>query len=179
MKPIALKCVFDLYQAFPHIPIIGTGGVTTGRDALEMIMAGATTTQNLSSTDCAGTSDRFEDRFWLVLMDGETVTLTLSSRHFTPYLRLLHNGEVVDEADGAVTGPATLTFTSNEFTAYDVHASSTEPQRSGEYTLFISRGAPASPRVARPGQFRGLVGIGAGIGVGTRGLESRPSGSPR
>jgi dihydroorotate dehydrogenase (NAD+) catalytic subunit len=42
LKPIALKCVFDLYRAFPHIPIIGTGGVTTGRDALEMIMAGAT-----------------------------------------------------------------------------------------------------------------------------------------
>jgi dihydroorotate dehydrogenase (NAD+) catalytic subunit len=42
LKPIALKCVFDLYRAFPHVPIIGTGGVTTGRDALEMIMAGAT-----------------------------------------------------------------------------------------------------------------------------------------
>jgi dihydroorotate dehydrogenase (NAD+) catalytic subunit len=42
LKPIALKCVFDLHRAFPHIPIIGTGGVTTGRDALEMIMAGAT-----------------------------------------------------------------------------------------------------------------------------------------
>jgi dihydroorotate dehydrogenase (NAD+) catalytic subunit len=42
LKPIALKCVFDLYRAFPNIPIIGTGGVTTGRDALEMVMAGAT-----------------------------------------------------------------------------------------------------------------------------------------
>jgi dihydroorotate dehydrogenase (NAD+) catalytic subunit len=41
LKPIALKCVFDLYRAFPDVPIIGTGGVTTGRDALEMIMAGA------------------------------------------------------------------------------------------------------------------------------------------
>lgn len=42
LKPIALKCVYDLYRAFPHVPIIGTGGVTTGRDAIEMIMAGAT-----------------------------------------------------------------------------------------------------------------------------------------
>jgi dihydroorotate dehydrogenase (NAD+) catalytic subunit len=42
LKPIALKCVYDLYRAFPHIPIIGTGGVTTGADALEMTMAGAT-----------------------------------------------------------------------------------------------------------------------------------------
>lgn len=42
LKPIALKCVYDLYRAFPNTPIIGTGGVTTGGDALEMIMAGAT-----------------------------------------------------------------------------------------------------------------------------------------
>jgi dihydroorotate dehydrogenase (NAD+) catalytic subunit len=42
LKPIALKCVYDLYRAFPNIPIIGTGGVTTGSDALEMVMAGAT-----------------------------------------------------------------------------------------------------------------------------------------
>ena len=42
LKPIALKCVYDLRQAMPDVPIIGTGGVTTGTDALEMIMAGAT-----------------------------------------------------------------------------------------------------------------------------------------
>lgn len=41
LKPIALKAVWDIYNAV-DIPIIGTGGVTTGRDALEMIMAGAT-----------------------------------------------------------------------------------------------------------------------------------------
>lgn len=39
--PIALKCVYDIAGAV-KIPIIGTGGVTTGRDALAMIMAGAT-----------------------------------------------------------------------------------------------------------------------------------------
>ncbi len=41
LKPIALKAVWDIYNAV-DIPIIGTGGVTTGRDAIEMIMAGAT-----------------------------------------------------------------------------------------------------------------------------------------
>jgi dihydroorotate dehydrogenase (NAD+) catalytic subunit len=40
MKPIAVRCVYDLYQSV-KIPIIGTGGVTTGRDAVEMFMAGA------------------------------------------------------------------------------------------------------------------------------------------
>ncbi len=39
--PIALKCVFDIKKAV-KIPIIGTGGITTGEDALAMIMAGAT-----------------------------------------------------------------------------------------------------------------------------------------
>ena len=40
IKPIAVKCVYEAYKA-TKLPIIGTGGVTTGRDAVEMIMAGA------------------------------------------------------------------------------------------------------------------------------------------
>lgn len=42
IKPIALKCVYDARKACPEVPIIGTGGVTTGLDAIEMLMAGAT-----------------------------------------------------------------------------------------------------------------------------------------
>jgi len=37
---MALKCVWDLYENV-KIPIIGTGGVSTGEDAVEMMMAGA------------------------------------------------------------------------------------------------------------------------------------------
>ncbi len=40
MKPIALRCVYDVYESV-KIPIIGTGGVTKGTDAAEMLMAGA------------------------------------------------------------------------------------------------------------------------------------------
>lgn len=40
IKPIAVRCVYDIYQAV-SIPIIGLGGVTTGADAVEMMMAGA------------------------------------------------------------------------------------------------------------------------------------------
>lgn len=39
--PIALKCVYDICKKI-KIPVIGTGGITTGEDALAMIMAGAT-----------------------------------------------------------------------------------------------------------------------------------------
>jgi len=41
LKPIAVRCVYDIYGTV-KIPIIGTGGVTYGKDVLEMIMAGAT-----------------------------------------------------------------------------------------------------------------------------------------
>lgn len=40
IKPIAVRCVYDIFEAV-DIPIIGLGGVTTGEDAVEMIMAGA------------------------------------------------------------------------------------------------------------------------------------------
>lgn len=41
LKPIAIRCVYELYEAV-KIPIIGTGGITKGEDGIEMIMAGAT-----------------------------------------------------------------------------------------------------------------------------------------
>jgi len=40
LKPVAIRCVYECYKAV-KIPIIGTGGVTTGKDAVEMMMAGA------------------------------------------------------------------------------------------------------------------------------------------
>ncbi|HQE93776.1 MAG TPA: dihydroorotate dehydrogenase [Anaerolineae bacterium] len=41
LKPIALRCVYEIARTV-RVPIIGTGGVITGRDAAEMLMAGAT-----------------------------------------------------------------------------------------------------------------------------------------
>ncbi|PIZ72702.1 dihydroorotate dehydrogenase [Candidatus Peregrinibacteria bacterium CG_4_10_14_0_2_um_filter_43_11] len=40
ITPIALRCVYDIYKAV-QIPIIGTGGVITGENAIAMLMAGA------------------------------------------------------------------------------------------------------------------------------------------
>jgi dihydroorotate dehydrogenase (NAD+) catalytic subunit len=40
LRPIAVRCVYDIYKSV-KIPIIGVGGVTTGNDAIEMMMAGA------------------------------------------------------------------------------------------------------------------------------------------
>ncbi|GAB4506423.1 MAG: dihydroorotate dehydrogenase [Anaerolineales bacterium] len=41
IRPIAVRCVYDVSRAV-RVPVIGIGGVTCGRDAVEMIMAGAT-----------------------------------------------------------------------------------------------------------------------------------------
>lgn len=41
IRPVAVRCVYELTRALP-VPVIGMGGVTTGEDAVEMIMAGAT-----------------------------------------------------------------------------------------------------------------------------------------
>ena len=40
LKPIALRCVFEIAAAVT-VPIVGTGGVLTGTDAVEMLSAGA------------------------------------------------------------------------------------------------------------------------------------------
>ncbi len=42
IRPIAIRCVFDVFRAFPHVPIIGMGGIMNSGDALEFILAGAT-----------------------------------------------------------------------------------------------------------------------------------------
>ncbi|MGA9141843.1 MAG: dihydroorotate dehydrogenase [Methanocella sp.] len=40
IKPVALRCVYDLYDTL-EIPIIGVGGISNWADAVEMMMAGA------------------------------------------------------------------------------------------------------------------------------------------
>ncbi len=40
LRPIAVRCVYDLHKAV-KIPVIGVGGISTGRHAIEMMMAGA------------------------------------------------------------------------------------------------------------------------------------------
>ena len=39
--PVALRCVYECRAAFPGTPIVGVGGVSSGEDAVAMIMAGA------------------------------------------------------------------------------------------------------------------------------------------
>lgn len=53
MKPVALRCVYDLHEKV-KVPIIGCGGISDWRDAVEFFLAGASAIQ-------VGTAIAFED----------------------------------------------------------------------------------------------------------------------
>jgi len=50
IRPLALRCVWQVYAAMPEVPIIGIGGIRTGFDALEFLAAGASAVQVGTST---------------------------------------------------------------------------------------------------------------------------------
>jgi len=44
LRPVGVRCVYEIYEAV-DVPIVGVGGIETGRDALEYVMAGARAVQ--------------------------------------------------------------------------------------------------------------------------------------
>ena len=41
IKPVAVRAIYQVHAALPEVPILGMGGVSSGRDAFELILAGA------------------------------------------------------------------------------------------------------------------------------------------
>lgn len=41
IRPVAVRAVHDVHTALPDLPIVGVGGVSTGHDAVELLLAGA------------------------------------------------------------------------------------------------------------------------------------------
>jgi dihydroorotate dehydrogenase (NAD+) catalytic subunit len=41
IRPVAVRAIYQVHAALPEVPILGMGGVSSGRDALELILAGA------------------------------------------------------------------------------------------------------------------------------------------
>lgn len=41
IRPVAVRAVYQVHAALPQLPILGMGGITSGRDAFEFILAGA------------------------------------------------------------------------------------------------------------------------------------------
>jgi len=45
IHPVAVRAVHDVHAALPDLPIVGVGGVSTGWDATELLLAGASAVQ--------------------------------------------------------------------------------------------------------------------------------------
>jgi dihydroorotate dehydrogenase (NAD+) catalytic subunit len=45
IRPVALRCVWQVHQAMPEVPVVGVGGIASGQDALEFLLAGASAVQ--------------------------------------------------------------------------------------------------------------------------------------
>ena len=50
IRPVALRAVHEVSRALPGVPILGVGGVRTGEDAVEMLLAGAWAVQMGTAT---------------------------------------------------------------------------------------------------------------------------------
>ncbi len=78
VKPVALRCVYDIHEALPDVPVIGCGGVTDWRDAVEFFLAGASAVQ-------IGTA-----------VAEDTAVFQAVTKGMESYLRKKHFGSVKD-----------------------------------------------------------------------------------
>jgi dihydroorotate dehydrogenase (NAD+) catalytic subunit len=88
IKPVALRAIHDVHRAHPELPIVGTGGITTGVDAVEALLAGA-------SAVGVGTATFAEPRATLRILDE---LRTWCARHGVAAVR---------ELTGALRDPGT------------------------------------------------------------------------
>jgi dihydroorotate dehydrogenase (NAD+) catalytic subunit len=89
IKPVAVRCVYDIFRAV-SIPIIGLGGVTTGEDAVEMFMAGATLVGMGSAVRYRGIQ--------VFDMVNRELTDWLTAHHFT-------RDDIIGAAHDPIAGP--------------------------------------------------------------------------
>jgi len=92
IRPIAVRAIFQVHEALPAVPILGMGGVSSGRDALELILAGA---KGVS----VGTAS-FGDPAAIITIQNELKEL-LKVRGFTSVAQAVGFAHRPDEFSGA------------------------------------------------------------------------------
>ncbi len=81
IMPLALRAVWQVHEALPDVPIIGSGGIMTGADALEFVLAGASAVAlgtALLNDATAGARVAVE---LSTLLDGRTVAALRGAAH--------------------------------------------------------------------------------------------------
>jgi dihydroorotate dehydrogenase (NAD+) catalytic subunit len=68
LRPVAVRCIWEAKQAV-KIPILGLGGIVSGRDALELVLAGA-------SAIAVGTANFWNPRAPKLILDELTKLVT-------------------------------------------------------------------------------------------------------
>lgn len=86
IRPIAVRATWDIHAALPDLAIIGVGGVATGRDAIEFLMAGASAVQVGTAT--------FAD-------PGAVVRIRDEVAHWCADKNVRHVGELIGSAHDA------------------------------------------------------------------------------
>jgi dihydroorotate dehydrogenase (NAD+) catalytic subunit len=97
IRPIAVRCVWQVHRSVPHLPILGMGGIRTGLDALQFVLAGA-------SAVSVGTAV-FGDPSAPVRVLAE-LTTALADRGFGSLAEAVGYAHRAHEADGAHTSVA-------------------------------------------------------------------------
>jgi dihydroorotate dehydrogenase (NAD+) catalytic subunit len=91
IRPIAVRAIYQVHEALPNVPILGMGGVSSGRDALELILAGA---KGVS----IGTAS-FGDPAAIITIQNELIDL-LKARGFTSVAQAVGYAHRVIEESG-------------------------------------------------------------------------------
>ena len=86
IHPIAVRAVHDVRAALPSVDIVGVGGIASGADAVEMMMAGANAVQvgTASFADPAAT--------WNVAREAAKIAVRRGALTWSDIVSLVHRG---------------------------------------------------------------------------------------
>jgi dihydroorotate dehydrogenase (NAD+) catalytic subunit len=84
IHPIAVRAVHDVRSALPEVSIVGVGGVASGADAVEMMMAGANAVQVGTATFAR------PDATWRIACEAAMIARSRGARSWGDITSLVH-----------------------------------------------------------------------------------------